>query len=170
MSDDGAVVVLGATGRQGGATARRLLDRGRHVHALVRDPADPAAAALAGLGAELVQADLDDPASLRAAMTGVEGVFLVLPYQPDRPDREVAQGTAVAATFGRVLGRPVRYVAMPYDRFAQFDPNLATLGAWLDREGYRAAIPALRRLHPGLLTLEAWLPRAGWAADARPVA
>ena len=69
MTADGAILVLGATGRQGGATARHLLARGHHVHALVRDPADPAAAALAGLGAELVGGvieqlelpDLDDP-------------------------------------------------------------------------------------------------------------
>jgi uncharacterized protein YbjT (DUF2867 family) len=100
MTADGAVLVLGGTGRQGGATARHLLDRGRHVHALVRDPTDPAAAALVGLGAELVQGDLDDPASLGAAMAGVDGVFCVLPYQPGQPDREVAQGVAVAAAAG----------------------------------------------------------------------
>jgi uncharacterized protein YbjT (DUF2867 family) len=68
-----------------------------------------------------------------------------------------------ATTFGRMLGRPVQYVAMPYESVARFDPNLATLGAWLDREGYRADIPALRRLRPGLLTLEAWLRRTSWA-------
>jgi uncharacterized protein YbjT (DUF2867 family) len=69
----------------------------------------------------------------------------------------------VAAAFGRVLGRPVQYVAMPYESAAQFDPNLATLGAWLDREGYRADLPALRRLRPGMLTLEAWLRHTNWA-------
>jgi|SoiMethySBSTD1v2_1073268.scaffolds.fasta_scaffold97821_4 NmrA-like family protein len=93
MTAEGAVLVLGGTGRQGGATARHLLDRGRHVHALVRDPTEPAAAALVGLGAELVQGDLDDPASLGAAMAGVDGVFCVLPYQPGQPDREVAQAS-----------------------------------------------------------------------------
>jgi hypothetical protein len=73
---------------------------------------------------------------------------------------------AVAGTFGRVLGRPVQYVAMPYESVAQFDPNLATLGAWLDGHGYGADIPALRRLHPGLRTLEGWLRQTGWADTA----
>jgi uncharacterized protein YbjT (DUF2867 family) len=71
----------------------------------------------------------------------------------------------VAATFARVLGHPVQYVAMPYESAAQFDPNLAILGAWLDRGGYRADLRALRRLRPEMLTLETWLRRTNWAAN-----
>jgi uncharacterized protein YbjT (DUF2867 family) len=79
MSDQlGPVLVIGATGQQGGATARHLLERGRTVHALVRDPGSPAAKALREAGAHLVVGDLDDPASLRAAMEGMHGLFLVL--------------------------------------------------------------------------------------------
>jgi uncharacterized protein YbjT (DUF2867 family) len=74
----GPVLVIGATGQQGGATARELLARDWAVHALVRDPSTPAARALRQAGAELVIADLDDPSSLRAAMNAVHGVFLVL--------------------------------------------------------------------------------------------
>ena len=72
------VLVIGVTGQQGGATARHLLERGRTVRALVRDPDAPAARALRRAGADLVVGDLDDPASLRAAMGGAHGVFLVL--------------------------------------------------------------------------------------------
>jgi uncharacterized protein YbjT (DUF2867 family) len=79
MSDPkGPVLVIGATGQQGGATARQLLERGRTVHALVRDRDAPSARTLQAVGAELVVGDLDDPASLRTAMEGVHGVFLVL--------------------------------------------------------------------------------------------
>lgn len=79
MTDhQGPVLVIGATGQQGGATARHLLERGRAVHALVRDADSPAAKALEEEGAQLVLGDLDDPASLRAAMKEVRGVFLVL--------------------------------------------------------------------------------------------
>jgi uncharacterized protein YbjT (DUF2867 family) len=74
----GPVLVIGATGQQGGATARHLLERGRTVHALVRDPGSPAATALRDAGATLVAGDLDDPGSLRTAMEGAHGVFLVL--------------------------------------------------------------------------------------------
>ncbi|WP_261985782.1 NmrA/HSCARG family protein [Microbispora sp. CSR-4] len=76
MSDP--VLVVGATGRQGGAAARRLLARGRNVRALVRDPGGSAAKALEESGAELLVGDLDDEESLRRAMRGVDGVFLAL--------------------------------------------------------------------------------------------
>jgi uncharacterized protein YbjT (DUF2867 family) len=72
------VLVIGATGQQGGATARQLLERGRTVRARVRDAHSPAAKALREAGADLVLGDLDDPMSLRQAMEGVRGVFLVL--------------------------------------------------------------------------------------------
>jgi len=61
MPVDGIVAVVGATGRHGGAAARALLSAGVSVRALVRDPAKPAAAALASAGAQLVFADFDDP-------------------------------------------------------------------------------------------------------------
>lgn len=54
------VLVTGATGRQGGATARALLAAGVRVRALVRDPATDRAQAVAALGAELVTGDPHD--------------------------------------------------------------------------------------------------------------
>ncbi|WP_067699089.1 NmrA/HSCARG family protein [Nocardia jejuensis] len=79
MSDTkGPVLVIGATGRQGGAAARALLERGWEVRAFVRDPKSPAAARLHEAGAELLAGDLDDEESLRAALEGVHGVFLML--------------------------------------------------------------------------------------------
>ena len=74
---DQAILVTGATGRQGGAVASHLLADGWRLRALVRDPAKPAAAALAEQGVELVRGDLNDPASLERALTGVYGVYSV---------------------------------------------------------------------------------------------
>jgi uncharacterized protein YbjT (DUF2867 family) len=71
------VLVTGATGRQGGATARALLDAGVPVRALVRDPATDRARAVAALGAELVTGDLHDRESLVRAAKGVRAVFSV---------------------------------------------------------------------------------------------
>ncbi|WP_320775666.1 NmrA family NAD(P)-binding protein [Streptomyces sp. CRN 30] len=71
------VLVTGATGRQGGGTARALLASGTPVRALVRDPRTPKARAIEALGAQLVTGDLTDPASLVPAVTGVRGVFSV---------------------------------------------------------------------------------------------
>ncbi|GAA4316511.1 NmrA/HSCARG family protein [Actinomadura luteofluorescens] len=98
MSSSDAVLVIGATGNQGGATARQLLARGRRVHALVRDPGSPAARGLRDGGAVLVQGDLDDAESLRKAMNGVRAVFSVqaLAYEPRTLAAEVRQGKTVA--------------------------------------------------------------------------
>ncbi|WP_416971197.1 NmrA/HSCARG family protein [Streptomyces sp. 4F14] len=71
------VLVTGATGRQGGATARALLAAGAPVRALVRDPRSPSARAIEALGAELVRADLSDRTSLDPAVAGVRTVFSV---------------------------------------------------------------------------------------------
>lgn len=76
-SDKKLVLVTGATGQQGGATAHQLLTRGWPVRALTRDQNSPAAQALAEAGAEIVQGDLDDRASLDRALDGAYGVFSV---------------------------------------------------------------------------------------------
>jgi uncharacterized protein YbjT (DUF2867 family) len=98
-SHDRTILVTGATGRQGGATTRRLLSDGWTVRALVRDPSAEPARALATAGAQLVTADMDDPASLAAAVTGAHGLFLVPPvaFGPTGPDDdlEATRGRAV---------------------------------------------------------------------------
>ncbi|MER6299459.1 NmrA/HSCARG family protein [Kitasatospora sp. NPDC001539] len=89
------VAVTGATGAQGGATARALLRAGRTVRALTRDPRSPAARRLGSLGAEPVFADFDDPASLTAALDGAGALFAMsTPFGTDL-DTEVRQGTAL---------------------------------------------------------------------------
>ncbi|HZR38408.1 MAG TPA: NmrA family NAD(P)-binding protein [Nevskia sp.] len=82
------ILVTGATGAQGGATARALLAGGRRVRFLSRDPQSPAARALAEAGAEAVRGNLNDAASVRAALRGVRGVFSVQLVGP----QERAQG------------------------------------------------------------------------------
>jgi len=69
-------LVTGATGAQGGATARELLNHGAKVHALVRNTSSPAAQALQSLGAILFQGDFSSLPAISAAMKGVTGVFL----------------------------------------------------------------------------------------------
>ncbi|MER5278926.1 NmrA family NAD(P)-binding protein [Streptomyces sp. NPDC002809] len=76
-SNSEIVLVTGATGQQGGATARALLAAEVPVRALVRDPWSKPARALDALGAELVRADLSDRASLGPAVEGVRAVFSV---------------------------------------------------------------------------------------------
>lgn len=66
------ILIVGGTGTLGGALARRLLGRGASVRILTRNPGR--AEALLRLGAEVVQGDLRDIASLDRAVTGVEAV------------------------------------------------------------------------------------------------
>ncbi|WP_285568932.1 MULTISPECIES: NmrA/HSCARG family protein [unclassified Streptomyces] len=99
MSSDRLVVVTGATGRQGGATAHRLLAAGRPVRALVRDTTAPAATSLEAAGAELVRGNFDDRSSLPAALEGAAALFAVPPvaFGPAGSDveREFTRGRAL---------------------------------------------------------------------------
>lgn len=89
------ILVTGATGRQGGSVARHLLAEGWPVRALVRDPAKPAAQALARQGAKLVVGDLEDRASLDAALMDVRGVYSVQSWAAG-VEAEVRQGISLA--------------------------------------------------------------------------
>jgi uncharacterized protein YbjT (DUF2867 family) len=95
-TDSAPVLVTGATGRQGGATARALLAAGVPVRALVRDPATDRARAVAALGAELVTGDLHDRGSVIRAAEGARAVFSVQMAPKTAEgfdfDGEVAQG------------------------------------------------------------------------------
>ncbi len=73
------VLVLGATGQQGGSVAAGLNADGWKVRALVRDLGAKKVKPFAASGIEAVRGDLADPASLRAAMQGAYGVFSVQP-------------------------------------------------------------------------------------------
>jgi len=83
MTTKKIVAVVGATGIQGGGLARAILDDddGEFVlRAVTRNPDSEAAVALAGRGAEVVQADLDDVATVERAFEGAYGAFLVTNY------------------------------------------------------------------------------------------
>jgi uncharacterized protein YbjT (DUF2867 family) len=89
------ILVTGATGNQGGAIARHLLQRGNFtVRAFVRDQDKPAANSLKQAGAELIEGDLNDRTSLDLAMQGVSGVFSVQTFQ-DGLEAEIRQGNAL---------------------------------------------------------------------------
>jgi uncharacterized protein YbjT (DUF2867 family) len=74
------IAVIGATGQQGGGLVRAICAdpaSGFTARALTRDPNSAKAKELAALGAEVVEADIDDAASIRAAFNGAHGAFCV---------------------------------------------------------------------------------------------
>src|ERR1700744_842408 len=75
MSAGDKVLVTGASGFVGSAVARKLLDRGYAVRALVR-PTSPRFH-LEGLDIEFAEGDLRDAATVKPAMAGVRHVFHV---------------------------------------------------------------------------------------------
>jgi len=102
---DRIVAVTGATGAQGGGLVRAILaDRGGgfRARAITRKPDSEKAQALARLGAEVVEADADDPPSLTRAFTGAHGVFCVTNFwEHFSPERERAQAAALARATGK---------------------------------------------------------------------
>jgi uncharacterized protein YbjT (DUF2867 family) len=89
------IVVAGATGNQGGAVVRSLLDSGFRVRGLTRNPQKPEAQALADRGAEVVQGDMEDRSSLERALEGAYGIFSVQNFWETGYDPEVRQGKTV---------------------------------------------------------------------------
>ncbi len=74
------IVVVGATGAQGGGLVRAILsdpDHEFHVRAITRDVNSDKAKELAKQGAEVVAADLDDPQSINKAFEGAWGAYCV---------------------------------------------------------------------------------------------
>src|SRR5246500_3065360 len=95
MAQELTVVVTGSTGKQGGAVARGLLERGHKVGALTRDPNSNQAKSLANAGATLVAASLEDTAAIRKALEGATSLFaMTTPY--GGPQLETRQGIAAA--------------------------------------------------------------------------
>ncbi|MBT2545828.1 NmrA/HSCARG family protein [Streptomyces sp. ISL-44] len=76
---DKTIVVTGATGLQGQAVTRHLLEGGWQVRALTRNPDAAPAKALASAGAQIVRAQMEDIPSLIEAAEGAYGVFSVQP-------------------------------------------------------------------------------------------
>jgi uncharacterized protein YbjT (DUF2867 family) len=96
MADSKTVLVSGATGQQGGNVARELLARGYRVRAMTRKPQSAPALDLAKLGAELVQGDLDDEASVAKALAGAWGAFAVQNTWEAGVEKEEVQGKTFA--------------------------------------------------------------------------
>jgi uncharacterized protein YbjT (DUF2867 family) len=90
------VTVLGGTGQQGGGVVDALLGAGKFaVRVVSRNPAGDTARALAARRVEVVKADLLDPSSLRSALKGSHGAFVVTnAWDPAQRSRETEIATA----------------------------------------------------------------------------
>lgn len=96
MADMKTVLVVGATGKQGGSVVRALMKRGHKVKVLTRNPSSKAAIALHDSGIEITVGDTTHEDSLRSVLQGIDLVFaMTAPFHNDH-DNEIAQGINMA--------------------------------------------------------------------------
>lgn len=89
------IFVTGATGNQGGAVVRNLLQQGCTVKALTRNKDSTKAIVLKDQGIDIIEGNLDDPSTYSHHLKGVDGVFSVLDFKQG-PVRETRQGIDLA--------------------------------------------------------------------------
>src|ERR687890_370203 len=90
------ILVTGATGQQGGALARQLLQKKHKVYALTRNTHSPAAQDLHDKGANIIKGDLDDYDSLIRVVNDVESIFLMGTPFEDGTEGEIRRGKLMA--------------------------------------------------------------------------
>ncbi|HOJ03089.1 MAG TPA: NmrA/HSCARG family protein [Bacteroidota bacterium] len=100
MSIQNIIAVTGATGAQGGGLVRAILndtDNSFTARAITRNAASEKAQALKALGAEVVEADLDDVDSLKRAFDGAYGAYCVTNFwEHFSPEKELTQAQNMA--------------------------------------------------------------------------
>jgi uncharacterized protein YbjT (DUF2867 family) len=117
MNPDKIITVFGATGTQGNAVAKRLLQAGWRIRAVTRDPKSAKAQTLSELGAELMMADFDDFASLVKVLENSYGVYSVQPALTTPGDVGQARwGIAVADAAWTVQVQHFVYASAVVDR------------------------------------------------------
>jgi len=96
MSNQLSVLVIGATGQQGGAVARELLSRGHHVRAFTRNVDSDSARQIESRGTELAVGDAEELESVARAARGVDAVYAMTTFFESGLEAEVRQGLAIA--------------------------------------------------------------------------
>ncbi|NLR60371.1 NmrA/HSCARG family protein [Chitinophaga polysaccharea] len=120
MQNRNRILVVGATGQQGGAVARVLLAEGWLVRGFTRDINSAAAQELKTIGVEMRQGNLADRASVDQAMEEVYGVFNVHPGPLAMDQDEVQAGKNVAdAAVAHQVAHLVYSSAIGVDQAAQ---------------------------------------------------
>ena len=99
-------LVMGITGKVGGATAEHLLAHGKEVRALVRNREK--ASSWANQGVELVDGEWNDSAAIERALKDVEGAFVMLPSVLKEPSPDYKEAKGVIANYVEALTKARR--------------------------------------------------------------
>ena len=136
MSQQLTVVVTGSTGKQGGAVALTLLERGHKVRAVTRDPNSSQAKLLTKAGAALVAASLEDTAAITKALEGANSLFaMTVPSGGTHGERRQGIVAADAAKTAGVhlvftsVGSANRQTGIPhFDSKYEVERHIAKIG------------------------------------------
>ncbi|KAF4840521.1 NmrA-like family domain-containing protein [Colletotrichum siamense] len=186
-----AILVIGATGKQGGATVEALIEANatssHQVLALTRNRESSSAKRLEVAGVKIVQGDLNDvPAVFREAKKAIGGfephiwgVFSVQTFMGKGASIELEELQGKGLVDGALANGVQHFVEANeiFRRKAGRDlpgiPNLlgrlllkvagdfGKMCNWFSEEGYGADVAALKMEHPGLLTWSNWLDDEG---------
>ncbi len=137
-------LVTGATGTQGGATARALLAAGHRVRILTRNPDAAPAIALTQRGAEVAKGDMGEPDSLAAAMRDVHGVFSMQRPDVDGTDSERRHGFALVDAARKAGVRHVVHASVcqsgQHASFPRWDDGYWSQKYWTDKWDVEQAV------------------------------
>jgi uncharacterized protein YbjT (DUF2867 family) len=95
MQQQRKIFVTGATGNQGGAVVRSLVENGFEVKALTRTASSTEASRLKELNIEIVQGDLNNPEGFADQLRDVGGIFSVQTFA-NGTEKEIKQGIGLA--------------------------------------------------------------------------
>ena len=164
-------LITGATGSQGGATARILLSQNAAVHVLVRDTKSPASQSLQKAGAIIFQGDFDDTIAIKAAITGVSGIFLN-PFPAADPEVQVRQAqnfidAAIASKTVETIVLSTAFFTGSRDIWGSTDPRLGLLAYYSQKAEIEDAVRSAGLqnhtiLRPGFLMQNYLLPQAAF--------
>jgi len=135
-------IIMGGTGHVGAATARALLALGAEVTIVTRSAAR--AAHWRARGADIVQANVEDVASLRAAFRRGRRAFLLNPPADTTTDTDVVERHTVANILAALEGSGLEKVVAESTGGARPGSRIGDLNVlWELEEGLRAqALPA----------------------------
>ncbi|KAM0262791.1 hypothetical protein ACHAQJ_001585 [Trichoderma viride] len=104
--------VVGATGKQGGAVIAALLQKPEyHIRGVTRNPDSSASEALKAKGVEVVQADVGDEATLKAAFEGSHLIFGITDFVPGFVEHGGEKAKEIEAEYGRNIARAAQATA-----------------------------------------------------------
>lgn len=124
MTQRQKILVLGASGKTGNATAMALLNKGERVRAFVRRT-DKRSEALKAAGAEIFQGEMSNFEDISRALVGVDKAYFIAPWVADQMHIAATFAVAAAQSNLTLIVTITQWLAHPQH------PSLATRTSYL---------------------------------------